>query len=71
MSQPSQNLKTGKMEIIEVLVVSNSLKPPELEKYIYKIFIKRFRNNFDVEIIPVNKIQRKKSGKHKYYKNYI
>ena len=51
---------------LKISVVSNSLKPLELMKYVYELFIKRFRNNFDIEINPVNEIKRTKSGKHKY-----
>ncbi len=48
MKQLAQNIKSGKMELLEVP------------------FPAMLRNNFDIEIIPVSKIQRTKSGKHRY-----
>ena len=51
--------------------VSNNLEARKLENYLKKKFIPMFSNNFEIDIIPVENIERSMTGKHRYLIQHI
>ncbi len=51
---------------LKILASSNSLTEEEISSYVYNLFEKRFRHNFNISVIPARTIQRTGAGKHKY-----
>ena len=51
---------------LKLFIVSNHLGHDKAKEYVSSLFLKRFRNNFEIEILPVESIERTASGKHKY-----